>query len=161
MFAIQLYKGIMVITMYLLVTVRLIGEYYIYAPKLHAPRHHPTKKPTKFDQETFSLLRVKTKSGPINSWHNTIKWRNIFASICSLVLSLWIWHVESSWVTSTSKTWRSEVRKRLLNNKANLVQPFYFKSSNFNKAQWKVNRINVKGCKRELKRSSKRCQLTP
>ncbi len=41
--------------------------------------------------KTVSLLFDKTKSGPINNQHNNFKWGNIFAGICTLVLSLW-WH---------------------------------------------------------------------
>ncbi len=45
-------------------------------------------KNTKLDQKTVSLLCVKIQSGPINIPHNNFKWGNIFAGVCTLVLSL-------------------------------------------------------------------------
>ena len=46
------------------------------------------KKTPNLIKRLFLFFTSKPRVGPINSWHNTFKWGNIFASICALVLSL-------------------------------------------------------------------------
>ncbi len=47
------------------------------------------KKTTKFAKKLFLCYAAKPRVGPINSQHNNFKWGNIFAGVCTLVLSLW------------------------------------------------------------------------
>ena len=46
------------------------------------------KKTPNLIKKLFLCFLSKSRVGPINSKHNNFKWGNIFASICTLVLSL-------------------------------------------------------------------------
>ncbi len=47
----------------------------------------------------FLCFVSKPRVGPINSKQNNFKWGNIFAGICTLVLSLWWWQTTPKWQT--------------------------------------------------------------
>jgi hypothetical protein len=50
-------------------------------------------------KKLFLCFVSKPRVGPINNKHNNFKWGNIFAGICTLVLSLWL--CLTLWVHST------------------------------------------------------------
>ncbi len=66
------------------------------------------KKTSNLIKKLFLCFVSKPRVGPINRWHNTFKWGNIFATICTLVLSLW---VEHSKVIHMSQLWVYKVKK--------------------------------------------------
>jgi hypothetical protein len=61
----------------------LILRYELFCPNLVY-----IVKNTKLDQKLFLCYVSKPRAGPISSPHNNFKWGNIFAGVCTLVLSL-------------------------------------------------------------------------
>jgi hypothetical protein len=49
------------------------------------------KKTPYLIKKLFVCFVSKPRVGPINSKHNNFKWGNIFAGICTLVVSLWLY----------------------------------------------------------------------